>query len=119
MSLVASAAEACLTKNNFRTIELIAGELKISLLYENDELYEASVRTFLNCINEISEEFENVLIVGHNPTITYVADFLSSTPIATMSPGSLIVLQFDNIEWNEISQNTADYLQNYLPESNR
>lgn len=98
------------------TAEIIGEELKISSLQEEEELYEASVRTMLDQVNALENDHSTVTIVAHNPTITYFADYLTSTDLPSMSPGSAVVLRFETSGWNEISQNTGTFLEFYSPE---
>lgn len=98
------------------TAEIISEELKILSLSENEEIYESSVRTMLKIVNELPEENENVVIVGHNPTISYFADFLTTSWLQTMHPGSAAILSFENMEWSEVSQNSGSIIEFYSPE---
>jgi phosphohistidine phosphatase len=50
------------------------------------------------------------MIVGHNPTITFLADYLTSAPLESMETGSAVVITFDDLSWEEISQNTGNFL---------
>lgn len=98
------------------TAQVIAEELKILSVKENEELYESSVRTMLNLINNLPEENENVVLVAHNPTISYMADYLTSAPVTSMQPGSASIISFSNLDWNEISQNSGRFVEYYSPE---
>lgn len=72
-----------------------------------DTLYEASVRQFLDYINNIEDGYERVLIVGHNPTISYLAEYLTKADIGDMSTGSVAVISFDLASWKLVSGNTG------------
>ena len=76
----------------------------------SEELYEASVRTFLSEINTIEEDKKCVIFVGHNPTITYLADYLTSAPMSNMDPGSAIVITFQKIAWSEVTQDSGSFV---------
>lgn len=72
-----------------------------------DALYEASVRQFLDYINNIEDGYERVLIVGHNPTISYLAEYLTKADIGDMSTGSVAAISFDFASWKMVSENTG------------
>ena len=91
-----------------QTAEILAEEFKQkNILEEDEELYEASVRTALSVVTEIESGYRKVIVVGHNPTITYLADYLTATPVENMIPGSMVEIEFDHLNWKEVSQNSG------------
>lgn len=78
----------------------------------SDELYQASVRSVLALINQQIETISNLMIVGHNPTLAYLAEYLTGEPVSNMTPGGLFLLQI-SVPWAEVSQQTAT-LDHYL-----
>ena len=74
------------------------------------ELYEASVRTFLQLVNGLDDQWDTVLIVAHNPSITYLADYLTSEGIEGLVPGALVGLGFRMESWQLISQKSAEII---------
>ena len=95
------------------TTELINESLGKGSVKSESELYEASVRTFLRTINEISDDHQQVLIVAHNPAITYLAEYVSGQPLSNMEPGGVCILSFENLSWAEVSEKTG-YLVKYV-----
>lgn len=78
----------------------------------SDELYQASVRSVLALINQQDEVINHLMVVGHNPTLTYLAEYLTGEPVSNMAPGGLFLLQV-SVLWAEVSQKTAT-LDRYL-----
>lgn len=72
----------------------------------SDELYQASVRSVLTLINQQAEEINHLMIVGHNPTLTYLTEYLTGDPVNSMAPGGLFSLQIA-VPWTEVSQQSA------------
>jgi phosphohistidine phosphatase len=96
------------------TAEEIAQRIKYDLnriQYEED-LYEASVRTLLRVINELDEKYQTVFILGHNPTISYLSEYLTQADIGTVDAAGMVELSFEVERWAEISEGTA-HLVNY------
>lgn len=60
------------------TARLMAAELGIARedIVVEDALYEASVATWIKAITALPAGVESVLMVGHNPTLTELANFL-------------------------------------------
>lgn len=92
-----------------QTANLLAEGMKLEhprILLE-DVLYEASVRQFLEYVNNIEEAYHHVLIVGHNPAISYLAEYLTKADIGDMSPCSAVIIKFDFNSWKQVSENTG------------
>ncbi|MCI0751674.1 MAG: histidine phosphatase family protein [Flammeovirgaceae bacterium] len=85
------------------TAQLISDVLKNnSIVLEEPELYDASPRTFLQAISAIDGNQRNVLAVGHNPTISHVAEYLTKAEIGDILPCGLVIVKFTISDWNEI-----------------
>ena len=93
----------------FATAELMASQMayELSRIHLNHEIYEASVRTLLQLVNDLKDEWESVMIVGHNPPINYLSEYLSGADIGHMNTGSCAVISFDTDSWAEVSQNSG------------
>lgn len=89
------------------TAELINESLSKGNVKDDEELYEASVRTFLRCVNANSEENTNILMVAHNPAITYLAEYLTGSPIVNMEPGGMAIISFSGFDWGEVGEKTG------------
>ncbi len=102
-----------------RTAMLIAEQLKYDVdeIHGNDELYEASVRTFLQVINFLKEEWAIVFIVGHNPVISYVAEYIADAEIGSMSAGSVVKIVHSLSSWSAVSEHNCKFDSYIDPES--
>lgn len=91
------------------TTAIVAGSLGFDqkkILY-HDELYDASTRTFLQFINAIGDELQSVLCVGHNPVITYLAEYLTKSDVGNMSPGTFVVMTTADDRWAALTEGSA------------
>jgi phosphohistidine phosphatase len=78
---------------------------------DESELYEVSMQGILQVIRNIKQGPHSVLLVGHNPGLSDVADYLcapsASHAMAQMHrgypPGALAVLDFDVDQWTHIA----------------
>lgn len=100
------------------TATLIAEQLHYdpARIHKNDSIYEASVRTLLQVINQFKNEWSHVLLVGHNPSITYLAEYLSKHDIGTMTTCGFVALTLDNDHWEEASEGTAGFESYVYPD---
>jgi phosphohistidine phosphatase len=84
------------------------------IAYE-DQLYDASLRTFLDVINSLDDHLEQVMCVGHNPTISYLAEFLSNSAFGEMATGGLAIIKFDIVSWNKVAKGTGELVRYVYP----
>lgn len=89
------------------TAELINESLGKGNVKHDEELYEASVRTFLRCVNSNTDENDNILMVAHNPSITYLAEYLTGAPVVNMEPGGIAIVTFSGFAWVEVGEKTG------------
>lgn len=90
----------------FATAELIASQVgyELSRIHKNHEIYEASVRTLFQLVSDLKEEWQSVMIVGHNPPINYLAEYVTGADIGHMYTGSCAVIDFEIDAWAEVTQ---------------
>lgn len=79
----------------------------------NDELYEASSRTFFNFLFTLDDMHKHIMLIGHNPVVSYVAEYLTKEEIGDMAPGSLATIKFAIPSWKEIGEGKGE-LENYI-----
>ena len=79
----------------------------------SEELYEASSRTFFNFLSTLNDEHKRIMCVGHNPVISYVAEYLTKEEIGDMAPGSLVTIKFNIATWKDVGEGNGE-LENYI-----
>jgi phosphohistidine phosphatase len=87
------------------TTQIIAERLKMTgeRIIEDEQLYLASPEVMLSVIKGQSDKHKHVLVVGHNPGITELADRLSKDrPIDNMPTCAVFTLEFDVKSWSEV-----------------
>jgi len=94
------------------TAVLVARELD----YPHDKIkvepniYEADLDTLLAVVHALPDEANSVLLTGHNPTITDVANYLSPSPLSSEMPtAGIICLHFQAEHWAEVKQANAEF----------
>jgi len=99
------------------TCNLLVEQLDYPLgeVNEVDEIYEASVGSLLNFINRLDNQFHDVAIIGHNPSISYLTEYLTGTEIGNVPTCGVIRMKFDFEDWELISKDTADLIYFIYP----
>jgi phosphohistidine phosphatase len=82
-----------------------------------EALYDASVRTFLEFVNNIENHFTSAMCVGHNPVISYLCEYLTRAEIGDMPTGSLAVITFRFSSWAEAGQANGELVSYITPVS--
>jgi phosphohistidine phosphatase len=96
------------------TAKLIAEQLKFDTdnVQEVESLYGSGPRAYLALLNGISKNISSAIIVGHNPDITFFADYLTKDDCGgNMEKATVIHIQFDGLEWAEISQKSGSLVK--------
>lgn len=100
------------------TATLVSDVLKVDIehVIEEEELYNSSIRSYLNFINKIDAGIRSVILVGHNPTVSYLAEYLTNAEIGSMSTAGLCLLQITVPSWKEVGKDSATLLDYIYPE---
>lgn len=81
-----------------------------------EELYNATTRVFFNFIGNLDVALDSVMCVGHNPTITYLAEYFTKESIGDIVPAGLVVIKFEVNAWSEVSQGNGQLIKYLSPE---
>jgi phosphohistidine phosphatase len=116
--------EIIYTSSAERTIQtamIVANTLKFDRenVHYDDALYEASTRTFFQFIAALDDNLHKVCFVGHNPVISYLAEYLSKSEIGDMATGSCAIIKFDFSRWMEVSQRAGELVTYLQPSSSK
>lgn len=92
------------------TAEFVTEQLEYDLenIIYKEEIYEASVRSLLELVNKLDNEYDKVILIGHNPSFTYLSDYLSDEEIGNIPTCGCVGLRFHTNDWGEVSKSTGD-----------
>lgn len=82
-------------------------------------IYESSTNDFINTIFSIKNRCSSAMIVGHNPTITAVANKLCSINTQNIPTTGIVAIEFKCEKWAEIAKENGrlvffDFPKNHL-----
>lgn len=69
-----------------------------------DSIYEAALDDLIHLINKFPNEYDEMAIIGHNPSITKLSNYLTDDLINNMPTCSIIKVELEIDNWNEIVQ---------------
>ena len=73
----------------------------------NETLYEGGPKAYLAAVNALPNGVQSAMIVGHNPDVSYFAEFLTHQNVGSMSKGAVVAVAFDNLPWSAVSGRTG------------
>ncbi|MEO1257878.1 MAG: histidine phosphatase family protein [Bacteroidota bacterium] len=111
-ALISSPAVRALTTAIFFKIEMgVEGEDIII----RDEIYESMSSTIVNLIQKLPEDFQTIMLFGHNPTFTSVANIFTENYIPNMPTCSIVRIDAQVPNWLEFNDATAKVTEFHFP----
>jgi len=113
--------DAVYTSSSVRTQQTTSAlsnalNLNNSTIFSEDDLYNASVPTLLSFIVKINNAFNTVLMVGHNPTISYLPEYLSNVSIGSMPTAGICIVRFNAGSWGEVTKGSGELIEFVYPD---
>ena len=90
--------------------------LAVQLGYPSEQIrintgqYAASVPTLLALLREVEPDFRTVMMVGHNPESTALANVLGGLQIANIPTCGIVALGFPVVSWQEMAVGSGTLL---------
>lgn len=87
----------------YTTARLVAGEIGYDpgAIRLDEELYEAMSRDMLAVIGRVEAAVDSLMVFGHNPTMTSVANHLTNAGIDNVPTTGIVIVDFDAPTWSE------------------
>lgn len=90
----------------YTTARIVAEELgypcgEIQLV---EEIYEAMSRDLLRVIGSTEVSVESLMVFGHNPTMTSVANRLTNAGIENVPTSGIVVVDFEDDSWQKAAE---------------
>jgi phosphohistidine phosphatase len=70
-------------------------------------LFDGGPKAYLAVVNKQPDTVNSLMIVGHNPDVSYFAEFLTHQSIGSMSKGAVVAITFADVNWSEVSGRTG------------
>jgi phosphohistidine phosphatase len=83
----------------------------------NENIYEASVRILANEFSQFDDKQSIIMVVGHNPGLSYFAENITKADIGEMPTSSFIAIELNIDSWKEISSGIGKVLFYEYPEN--
>ncbi len=103
------------------TARIVAAVLQIDedrLKFEH-QIYDASPSSLIATLRTIDDGIQNVLLVGHNPGLTDLANFVADHPLDNIPTAGLFGITFDISHWNQISERSGKFILFEVPKKHK
>jgi phosphohistidine phosphatase len=79
-------------------------EFPLTDLRITEVLYETSADKIAEMIRELDDDCQSVMIFGHNPDFTDLANYFLKTPIDNIPTAGAVTLKFNTNSWAELTR---------------
>lgn len=102
----------------YQTAKIVAEQMRFEVddIETVEKLYSGGPQAYLAAINATPDTMQTLLICGHNPDISYFAEYLTSANIGSMQKCSMAVIDFEDQTWSEISGKTGNLVKLVTPD---
>lgn len=102
-----------------QTSEMVADQIGVDLshIIFDEELYDASTRILGQKISSIDKDRKIVVLIAHNPALSYLAEYFSGESIGGLPPGGMVYLEQQAKSWDDFGQGTASLNLKHFPEA--
>ena len=106
--IIASPAERA-----FATALIIADKLGVpaNKVVASDKLFTGDESDTFDLLHELDDSVSNVMIVGHNPTITMVANHFANPKLESLPTTGVVSVHLDTEKWVDLKK--AKVIQNF------
>ncbi|MFZ1704151.1 MAG: histidine phosphatase family protein [Saprospiraceae bacterium] len=101
-------------KRALSTAEFYAKEFNLPIT-EDKNLYHGDEGNYLEVINQTDEKYNSVMLFGHNPGITYIANSIQSGCTDNIPTSGLIIASCDVKTWKEVDWHLCHLIQLAYP----
>ena len=85
-------------------------EIKESAIYQEAKIYEATVSEMLEVIGSIPDDFDSVLMFGHNPAFTYLANYFGRR-LDNLPTCGIISLETTAKSWADVTEHNTEVIR--------
>lgn len=98
------------------TATLIAEKINfpISQIALNEKIYTGDLNDLLTILKDVPDSIHNLMLVGHNPTISELYNYLCGVQHLSMSTCELNLITL-TVKWKELIENCGHGYLNYQP----
>lgn len=82
------------------------------------DLYNSSVKNYLQVITKVDDHFSSIMLFGHNPVISNLANRLTSEVAENIPPCSIVAIKSKCKHWDNFDESECELLFYDFPKKN-
>lgn len=86
-----------------QTADILSQAISFKKKMEEKDYYLAKKDTWTEKLNALPDEYDSVLVVGHNPGLSTLLDYYVGDYFLNLSPGMMAVVEIEVDTWKAIS----------------
>ncbi|GGI23473.1 SixA phosphatase family protein [Pedobacter mendelii] len=90
------------------TAKHFAEAFQVDDIQYEESIYEANTNTLLKVVNGFDDSADIIIIFGHNPGFTDLANELSSADIYNIPTAGMVLMSFNLDSWKMVSKGTGE-----------
>ena len=108
-------------KRALQTARIIAEEIGYPLddIRPDGMIYEAGVSELLEVIEGVDDAFDLVMMIGHNPGFTMLAEFFLEDQAVNMPTCAILCVEFDVDSWKAVPENHGTLVYTDFPKKHQ
>lgn len=104
-------------KRTRKTAKIVAETLglKPANIEFDSMLYNAGYPDFMHVIHELSDQYQSVMIIGHNPSLTGMVGYLTNSFAEHVPTSGIVVAETDSNSWKAVTANQGRVIWSGCP----
>lgn len=95
-------------KRAISTTQLLLAEIGDIELEENEDIYGADLNTLLNIVHSLPDDYDRVMLVGHNPGFEELANSLAGREDTVLKTACMAILNSRAKSWAEVDEGSFE-----------
>ncbi len=88
-------------------------------MHRDEPLYLASLKTLLEAISNLDDSFNNVVLVGHNPGLTELANYFVADLTDNLPTSGFVAIKSNSRKWKTFAESTVELVKFDRPSLHR
>lgn len=99
------------------TAKLIGEKVGIQTedILADENIYMAYPEELVNIIHHFDNAYDNIMLVGHNPTMTELVNMLTGSDIGNVPTCGVAIIRFNTEDWQKIGHKNSELLEYVYP----
>ncbi len=107
------------SKRTYETARIICGEIDFNIqnVTWDSTIYGCTLQQYVDVLKSVNDDHDCIMVIGHNPATTHVANLLQNEKaISEVPTAGIVAIEFKISSWKEIGKKPGKLLFFYDPD---